>query len=142
MRVAITYFCNHADLTNDTIDWKKKPVADRTWINFKIHFGKVIQRNKKDQGTFSKLGIANTAIEYNVSALAAAAVLQSKIISALQAELTVIKAYRFALQEMANSITTTPHDGMINMMVEAFKLAQPNSVNRNGSKSKRPEWTK
>ena len=31
---------------------------------------------------------------------------------------------------------------MINMMVEAFKLAQPNSVNTNGSKSKRPEWTK
>ena len=61
---------------------------------------------------------------------------------------------------MANSSTTTPPDGMINMMVEAFKLAQPNNVmsdgskikrvklaqpNRvisDGSKSKRAEWTK
>ena len=61
---------------------------------------------------------------------------------------------------MANSSTTTPPDGMINMMVEAFKLAQPSSVmsdgsnskhvkldqpNRvisDGSKSKRAEWNK
>ena len=32
--------------------------------------GKAIRLNKKDRGTFSKLGIANAAIETNVSALA------------------------------------------------------------------------
>ena len=142
MWVSITHFRNHADLTDDTIDWKKKPVAYRTWGNFKKHFGKEIWRNKKDRGTFSKLGIANVAIESNVSALAAAAVLQSETISALQAELATIKAHCPALKQMANSITTTPPDDMINMMVEYFKLAQPNSVITNGSKSKCPEWTK
>ena len=70
MRVAITHFRNHTDLTDDTIDWKKKPVTDRTWNNFKKNFGKAIRRNKKDRGTFSKLGIANAEIETNVSALA------------------------------------------------------------------------
>ena len=40
MRFDITHFCNHVDLTDDTIDWKKKPVADRTWSNFKKHLGK------------------------------------------------------------------------------------------------------
>ena len=61
---------------------------------------------------------------------------------------------------MANSSTTTPPDGMINIMVQAFKLAQPNivmsdvskskrvklsqsnSLISDGSKSKRAEWTK
>ena len=38
---------------------------------------------------------------------------------------------------MANRSTTTPPDGMINMIVEAFELAQPNSVMSDGSKSKR-----
>ena len=37
---------------------------------------------------------------------------------------------------MANSSTTTPPDSIFNMMVEAFKLAQPNSVISDGSKSK------
>ena len=142
MQVSITHFRNHADLTDDTIDWIKNHVADRTWINFKKHFGKAIRRNKKDRGTFSKLGIANAAIESNVFSLEAAAELQSKAISVLQAKLATIKAHRPALQQMANSITTTPPDGMINMMVEAFKLAQPNSVITNGSKIKRPEWNK
>ena len=35
MQVSITHFRNYADLTDDTIDWKKKPVADCTWIHFK-----------------------------------------------------------------------------------------------------------
>ena len=43
---------------------------------------------------------------------------------------------------MDNSSTKTPPDGMINMMVEAFKLAQPNSVVSDRSKRKRAEWTK
>ena len=51
MRISITHFCNHADLTDDTIDWKKKPVTDRTWNNFKTNFGKAIRRNKKYRGT-------------------------------------------------------------------------------------------
>ena len=160
MRVSITHFRDHADLTDDTIDWKKKPVTDRKWNNFKKHFGKAIRRNKKDKGTFSKLGIANDAIESNVSAIEEAAILQSKTISALQTELATIKAHRPDLQQMANSSTTTPPGGMINMMVEDFKLAQPNSVMSDGSnikyvklaqpnsvisyksKSKRAEWTK
>ena len=100
-------------------------------------FGKAIRRNKKDRGTFSKLGIANAAIETNVSALVEAAILQSETISALQAELATIKAHRPALQQMANSSTTTPTEVMINMILEAFKLAQPNSVMSDGSKSKR-----
>ena len=70
MRVAITRFRKHADLTDDTIDRKKKLVADLTRSNFKKHFGKAIRRNNKDRGTFSKMGIANAAIEYYVSALA------------------------------------------------------------------------
>ena len=123
MRVVITHFCNHADLTNDTIDRKKKPVTDRTWS---------IWRNKKDRGTFSKLGIANAAIESNVSALAEAEIHQSETISALQAELATIKAHRPSLQKMANISNTTLPDGMINMMVEAFKLYQPNSVISDG----------
>ena len=97
MRVSITHFHNHADLTDDTIDWKKKLVTDRTWTNFIKHFGKAIRRNKKDRGTFSKLGIANAAIETNVSALAEAAILESETISALQAELATIKAHCPAL---------------------------------------------
>ena len=125
-----------------------------------IFFGKAIRRNKKDRGKFSKLGIANAAIKSNVSALAEAAILQSETIPELQAELTTIKAHRPALHQMANRNTTTPPDGMINMMVQAFKLAQPNSVMSDrskikrvklsqpnivisyGSKSKRAEWNK
>ena len=107
-----------------------------------IVFGKAIWRNKKYQGTFSKLGIENTAIESNVSALAEAAVLQSETISVLQVELVTIKAHCPSLQQMANSSTTTPPDGMINMMVEAFKISQTNSVITNRSNSKRSEWTK
>ena len=49
MRVAITHFRNHADLTDDTIDRKKKPVTDRMWNNFKKHFDKAIRCNKKDR---------------------------------------------------------------------------------------------
>ena len=80
MRVAITHFRNHAYLTDDTINWKNKPVTDCTWNNFKNNC-KAIRRNKKDRGTFSKLGIANSAIETNVSALAEAEILQSETIS-------------------------------------------------------------
>ena len=124
MRVAITHFHNHADLTEDNIDWKKNQsqIAHGTTSNF--IFGKAIRRNKKDRGTFSKLGVANAAIETNVSALAEAAILQSKTISALQAELATIKAHCPALQQMSSSSTTTPPDGIINLMVEAFNPAQ------------------
>ena len=56
MRVAITHFRNHADLTDDTINWKKKPVTDCTWNNFKRHLEKQLGVTRRTEEHFQNWG--------------------------------------------------------------------------------------
>ena len=56
MRVAITHFRNHTDLTDDTIDWKKKPVTDRMWNNFKNILEKQLGVIRRTEEIFQNWG--------------------------------------------------------------------------------------
>ena len=56
MQVAITHFRNHANLTDDTINWKNKPVTDRTWNNFKCFLVKQLDVTRRTEEHFNNWG--------------------------------------------------------------------------------------
>ena len=56
---AIDQFNKHMDLNEGVDDWKKTPVGNKTWKNFKVHFSKAVTKNQKRAGTLKEIGITN-----------------------------------------------------------------------------------
>ena len=138
MRVAFHQFRSHAHLDDAAKEWKKTAADTRTWTLFKKHFNKAIQRTKKNQGTFSQMGIANGAIAKEVTALTDAAFSQHETILSLQSKIDALEAQSHR-NEKANSATTPT--SVMDMMVEAFKHSQPSSVITTKSKGQYGNWT-
>ena len=46
--------------------WKDKPIADRTWANFKLHFAKEVKECRKEQGDTAKEHYAANATQQAV----------------------------------------------------------------------------
>lgn len=56
---SIDQFNQHMDLNEAVDEWKKFPVAYKTWTNFKSHFSKTVTKNQKRSRTLKEIRIAN-----------------------------------------------------------------------------------
>ena len=54
----IDQFNKHMDL-NETVDYWKEIVPQKTWKKFKMHFTKLVTNNQKLIGTLREIGISN-----------------------------------------------------------------------------------